>query len=154
MTTTAAPFYSEVWFLVVVCVAAVLLLFVVILVLVKCCCRRQPGYQRQRVPLDQSAKTSPPSYHYQHDDPFRHTLYNKRRVRGYLLRLSVTALCIYAKTIKLYRRVYLFSRTHLRVRQGSRSVASMSMELKQKRPASQRTQCDVYGYVFIISSFS
>ena len=69
--------------------AAVVLLVLIVLVLVKCCCRRQPTYVRQRVPLDQSVKTSPPSYRY-HDNPyhennFRPALCDKFRVRQVIL---------------------------------------------------------------------
>jgi len=67
VTTTAV--YHEVWFIIVVSVAALLALILVTLMLVKCCCRRPQVYVRQRVPLDDSIKTSPPSYRY-HDNRF------------------------------------------------------------------------------------
>jgi len=65
-TTTTAAFYRETWFTVVVCVAVVVVLILFTLVIIKCCCRRQAPLVRQRIPLDQSVKTSPPSYRY-HD---------------------------------------------------------------------------------------
>jgi len=87
-TTTTTKFYREVWFIVVACIASVVLLIALTLILVKCCCDRRRPYVRQRVPLDQSVKTSPPSYRYHdnrhHDDYTGRMFFDKRRVRCYM----------------------------------------------------------------------
>ena len=91
-TTTDTPLYREAWFVVVVCLAAVVSLIVVTLINVKCCCDSRQAYVRQRVPLDQSARTSPPSYRYHDnrvpDDDYARTFFDKRPVRCFLTRAA------------------------------------------------------------------
>ena len=89
-TTTTAAFYREAWFTVVVCVAVVVLLILFTLIIIKCCCRRQAPLIRQRTPLDQSVKTSPPSYRY-HD--YRYHDNDRQPVPFDKLRVSTSIVC-------------------------------------------------------------
>ena len=98
-TTTTVLFYGEVWFTVVVCVAAVVLLILITLIIIKCCCRRQGPLVRQRIPLDQSVKTSPPSYRY-HDYHHRDNNYQTLSFDKLRVRMSMICRQVYVAVIR------------------------------------------------------